>query len=174
MAFSGSNSSTSINQQLAIYAGSLVNPNVATVEVADIRDYELPIYSLDLEKSDGLPQAILDFKAKVDAVDAFIFSSPEYNGLVPAAFKNLFDWFSRVDKVRFGNKPMLLMSTSPGANGGKSNREILEKIFPYAGAEIVATYSLGNFFEKMVDGALIEEDKGKLQAAVIKLEASLK
>lgn len=48
LAFAGSNSSNSINKQLATYAASLVKD--ANTKILDLNDFELPIYSIDLEK----------------------------------------------------------------------------------------------------------------------------
>ncbi len=45
LAFGASNSRESINSTLAAYAAGLVND--ATVELLDIHDYEMPIYSID-------------------------------------------------------------------------------------------------------------------------------
>lgn len=170
LAFSGSNSSTSINQQLVQYTAKLVSG--ASVEIEDIRNYPLPIFSLDLEK-EGFPENLEAFKNKIQAADAYIISSPEHNGSTPAVFKNLIDWLSRIEKNVFADKPVLLMSTSPGGNGGASNLQLLVKQLPYQGANIVSTYSLGGFFDKMKDGALVDEEQENLSKAVKTFEASL-
>ncbi len=170
LAFSGSNSSTSINQQLINYTAKLVSNG--TVEVEDIRNYPLPIFSLDLEK-EGFPSNLEAFKNKIQAADAFIISSPEHNGSTPAVFKNLIDWLSRIEKKVFADKPVLLMSTSPGGRGGSSNLQLLEKQLPYQGANIVSSFSLGGFHDKMKDGVLDEEEQQKLLQAIQLFEEKL-
>lgn len=170
LAFSGSNSSTSINQQLINYTAKLVSNG--TVEVEDIRNYPLPIFSLDLEK-EGFPSNLEAFKNKIQAADAFIISSPEHNGSTPAVFKNLIDWLSRIEKKVFADKPVLLMSTSPGGRGGSSNLQLLEKQLPYQGANIVSSFSLGGFHDKMKDGVLDEEEQQKLLQAIQSFEEKL-
>ena len=40
--------------------------------------------------------------------------------LIHAAFKNIYDWISVIEKIVWSNKPILLMSTSDGARGGQS------------------------------------------------------
>ena len=61
-AFGASNSSDSINKQLAKYASGLFK-NV-TVDFVDINDYEMPIYSKDREKANGIPQLAKDIRTK--------------------------------------------------------------------------------------------------------------
>ena len=87
-----------------------------------------------------------------------------------AAFKNIMDWISRLEKGIWSNKPMLLMATSPGGRGGKSVLEIAENSFPRRGANVIASFSLPSFNDNfdedrgITDEALLEEFKGKLDA----------
>ena len=97
LAFSASNSSVSINRQLAQHAANLVEG--AQIETLDIHDYEMPLYRHDREVADGIPQLAHDFLARIAAVDAVIISFAEHNGGYTAAFKNLFDWCSRVGRA---------------------------------------------------------------------------
>lgn len=117
IAFAGSPSSHSINKQLATYATSLFESG--NIKVLDINDYEMPLFSLDREASIGqhpLAQAFLD---KIGSADLLVISLAENNGTYSAAFKNLFDWCSRIRKDVFQEKPTLLMATSPGQRGRK-------------------------------------------------------
>ena len=54
LAIGATNSKASINQQLAAYTASLVEG--AQVEVLDLNDFEMPIYSEDREKESGVHQ----------------------------------------------------------------------------------------------------------------------
>ena len=65
LAFGASNSQNSINKKLASYTANLFEN--ATVEVLDLNDFEMPIYSIDREKKDGLPQLAHDFYDKITA-----------------------------------------------------------------------------------------------------------
>lgn len=151
LAFSGSNHSQSINQKLVEYTASLIS-NI-NVEVIDISKWDIPIYSLDMDP-DKTPDKIPQLVKLINSYDGFIISSPEHNGSTPAFFKNIIDWLSRRSKNVFENKPLLLMSASPGKTGGMKNRKLLEGLFPYLGANVVATFSLPSYYENMVDGAL--------------------
>jgi len=59
IAFAATSSRKSINKQLASHAASLVEN--AQVEVLDINDYEMPLYSEDREAELGKPQLAQDF-----------------------------------------------------------------------------------------------------------------
>ena len=167
LAFAGSNHSKSINKQLVLYTASLI-PELE-IEVIDISQWKLPIYSIDMD-TDQTPTEITQLINLVTHCDGFIISSPEHNGSTPAFFKNIIDWLSRRSKNIFDNKPMLLMSTSPGKNGGANNRKLLEHILPYLGANITATFSLPSFHQNMVEGKLDGELLKELQEAVSSLK----
>lgn len=143
IAFGGSNSKNSINKKLAIYASSLFNDS--SVEILDLNDFALPLFSVDLEKEIVQPQLAKDFLDKIASADFLVVSLAENNGNYSAAFKNLFDWSSRQSKEVFQQKPMLLMATSPGGRGGATVLEIAKNAFPRFGADIKATFSLPSF-----------------------------
>jgi NAD(P)H-dependent FMN reductase len=162
LAFSGSSSSRSINQKLVTFAASLLPDGMA--DVVDIRDYPLPIYSIDIEEGEGIPANAEKFKALMREYDGYLISSPEHNGLVPAIFKNLIDWLSRLEGKVFDNKPVVLMSTSPGKVGGRTNLEKLEKLLPRWGGEVVGSYSVGNFNDVFDDETMAIADEEHLRA----------
>ncbi|GAA4769497.1 MULTISPECIES: NADPH-dependent FMN reductase [Flavobacterium] len=143
VAFGGSNSKNSINKKLATYASTLFND--ALVEILDLNDFALPLFSVDLEKQIGQPQLAKDFLNKITSADFLVVSLAENNGNYSAAFKNLFDWSSRQAKEVFQQKPMLLMATSPGGRGGATVLEIAKNAFPRFGADIKGTFSLPSF-----------------------------
>lgn len=155
IAFAGSNSKNSINKKLAAYTAYLVE-NV-TVEVLDLNDFQVPIYGIDLEEEVGIPENAQKLNDLLVSADGIILSLAEHNGSYTAAFKNIFDWMSRIDKEVFKSKPMLLMSTSPGARGGISVLETAKTRFPYMGALIVAEFSLPSFFDNFKEGTIVDE-----------------
>ena len=172
LAFAASNSSVSINRQLAEYAGRLAEEQVASLETLDIHDYEMPIYCHDREEADGIPQLTHDFLARIAAADALIVSFAEHNGTYSAAFKNLFDWCSRVGREVWQGKPMLILATSPGGRGAKGVFEFAVANMPRFGAEVVGSLSVPSFGENFDTGAaklLNKELDGELRALVAKL-----
>ncbi|CAI2767521.1 NADPH-dependent FMN reductase [Flavobacterium collinsii] len=143
IAFGGSNSQHSINKHLATYAASLFDN--ATVEVLDLNDFAMPLFSVDLEKEIGQHELAKAFLQKIENADLLVVSLAENNGNYSAAFKNLFDWSSRIMKEIFQQKPMLLLATSPGPRGGASVLEIANNALPRFGAQIKGTFSLPAF-----------------------------
>lgn len=143
IAFAGSNSQHSINKHLATYAANQFDN--AQVEVLDLNDFAMPLFSVDLEKEIGQHEIAKSFLNKLESADILIVSLAENNGNYSAAFKNVFDWSSRILKDVFQQKPMLLMATSPGARGGASVLEIAKTAFPRYGAQIKGLFSLPSF-----------------------------
>jgi FMN reductase len=62
----------------------------ATVELLDLRELGLPMYSPDLE-ADAPPGVVQLLETSYEA-DGMIWSSPMYNGSVSGSFKNAIDW----------------------------------------------------------------------------------
>lgn len=145
LAFAASNSSKSINKQLVVYAASLIED--AEVEVLDLNDYELPLFSEDREKELGHPGLAKDFLARIMDSDALMISFAEHNGSYSAAWKNLFDWSSRLGKKVFQDKPMVLLSTSPGPSGGASVLAAATGSAPYFAGHVKASLSIPSFYE---------------------------
>jgi len=148
LAFAASSSSKSINKQLATYAASQIkHKEWVEVETLDINDYEMPIFSEDREVLLGQPQQAKDFYAKLGQADAIIIAFAEHNGSYTAAYKNLFDWTSRIDQKLFQNKPMLLLATSPGPGGGASVLNAATGSAPYFAGDVKASLSVPSFYD---------------------------
>ncbi|KGO90623.1 NADPH-dependent FMN reductase [Flavobacterium suncheonense] len=162
IAFGGSNSRNSINKKLATYVSHLFEGY--EVEVLDLNDFAMPLFSVDLEKEIGQHPLAQQFLDKIASADLLVVSLAENNGNYSAAFKNLYDWASRIAPKVFQQKPMLLMATSPGGRGGASVLEIAKNAFPRYGANVLATFSLPSFNDtfdvenmKISDGVLDNE-----------------
>ncbi len=173
LAIAGSNSETSINKLLVSYAASLIQN--AEVEVVDMNEFEMPIYKHQREVESGLPQEAKNFAAKIDAADILIVSLSEHNGTYSSAFKNVFDWTSRIkDRAVWNEKPMLLMATAPGARGGLGVLEAAAKRFPLHGGNIVDTFTLPFFndnFDKLAQTISNEEKDSELKEKIAKISA---
>lgn len=167
LAFAGSNSSNSINKQLATYAAGLVED--AQVTLLDLNDFDLPIFSKDYEVENGIPENAKKFHKYIKETDGIIISLAENNGAYSAVFKNLFDWISRHEVKLFMGKPMLLMATSTGGRGGASVLAMAHSRFPYHDAKITAEFSLPLFKTKFADGKIIDPEFDKKLKEAIKL-----
>ncbi|PKH06053.1 NADPH-dependent FMN reductase [Moritella sp. Urea-trap-13] len=167
LALAASNSRQSINKQLVSYAGEVLTSKVITnaeVEVIDINDFEMPLYSVDRESESGIPQQAQAFYDKIGSVDAIIISYAEHNGSYTAAFKNLFDWTSRIDPKVYQGKKMLMLSTSPGPGGAGSVLAAATGSAPYFAGEVKASLSVGSFYDNF------DMETGQLRNAEIQTQ----
>ena len=144
LAFAGSTSSTSINRELVKFVLKSFQEN--EINLIDLNDYSMPVFSVDLEKK-GFPEEAQQFLQQIEDCDVIICSLAEHNRSYAAAFKNIFDWASRINVKVFHDKPMFLMSTSSGGYGGGNVMNEAKKFFPNFGADIKETYSLPKFYE---------------------------
>lgn len=145
LAFGTSNSRNSINQKLARYAATQIDD--ADVTLLDIHNLEMPIYSEEREKESGIPAFAHDFYQAIGEADAIVISFAEYNGSYTSAYKNLFDWASRIDMKVYQDKPMIMLATSPGAGGAQSVLAAAEGSAPFFAADVKGALSLPNFFD---------------------------
>ncbi|NMH88138.1 NADPH-dependent FMN reductase [Flavivirga algicola] len=155
IAFAGTNSKKSINKKLATYASSLVEG--VEVDILDLNDFELPLYGIDYEIDHGIPDNAHKFLDIIKSSDGIILSLAEHNGVYSTAFKNLFDWMSRIDGKLWSEKPMLLMATSPGGRGGATVLDIAKGRFGYMGGNIVADFSFPSFNDNFSEGKITNE-----------------
>jgi len=173
LGFAGSNSSTSINRRLVRF--TLSQFDNWSVTLLDLNDFEMPIFSVDREKK-GIPDEAGKFLEIISEHDALVVSMAEHNRSYTVAFKNIFDWCSRIDINIFQQKPMLLMSTSPGRYAGGRVMETAKSHFPEFGARIIETFSLPRFYKNFSeenvigDTALREGYQEALAALLLSLE----
>jgi chromate reductase len=111
----GSLRKASFNGMLANALISLA-PSAMKFDIAGIG--QLPLYNQDLE-TDAAPAPWTAFRQRVNAADAVLFVTAEYNRSVPAALKNALDVGSRpYGSSVWDGKPGAVVSSSPGAIGG--------------------------------------------------------
>jgi len=108
----------SLNERLARLAEQVIQQKGATAERATMGDFDSVSFDFDVEQETGVPEPATRFRRWLEAADAFVIASPEYNASVPGALKNLIDWVSRVRPQPFNGKQGLLMYASPSMAGG--------------------------------------------------------
>ncbi|MGD8117370.1 NADPH-dependent FMN reductase [Vibrio sp. TRT 29B02] len=170
IAFGASNSSTSINKALATYAAQQVEG--AQVQVLDINNYSVPMFSEDKEKEIGQAEGAREFLADLAEADAIVVSYAEHNGYYPAAYKNLFDWATRIERSVFQNKPVVYLATSPGPGGAQTVLAAATASAPYFGADVKASVSVPSFYDNFdfETAAITNQDiADEIKAAVAKL-----
>lgn len=149
LAFAATSSTKSINKQLVSYATSQLASHHQDVEteILDINDYELPLFSEDREAELGQPALAKAFLDKIGNSDAVIISFAEHNGSYTVAYKNIFDWASRINPKVFQSKAMILLATSPGPGGASSVLATATASAPYFDGEVKASLSLPSFYD---------------------------
>lgn len=170
IAFGASTSSTSINKALATYTAGLVDG--ADVKVLNISDYNVPMFSEDLEKEIGQAEGAQAFLRDLADADALVISYAEHNGHYPAAYKNLFDWATRIDREVFKNKPAVYLSTSPGPGGAQSVLAAAVGSAPFFAGNVKASLSVPNFYDVFdLEAGQVKDDavNAQLKEAVAKL-----
>lgn len=172
VAFAASNSKRSINKTLVTYAANLIDG--AQIDILDLNDYEIPLFSEDAEEELGQPDLAKAFLKKMADADAIIVSFAEHNGSYTAAYKNLFDWVSRITREVFQNKPVVFLSTSPGAGGAGNVLAAAVNSGPHFAADIRASLSVPSFHKNFnVEGNTLNapDIQHKLQRALKLLSA---
>lgn len=145
LAFAASNSIKSINKALVAYATTFLDKH--DVDIIDINDYQMPIYSSDLEEAHGIPESATEFLNKISEADTLLISYAEHNGNYTVAYKNLFDWASRLNQKVYQGKSLILLSTSPGPGGATSVLDMAEKSAHFFDGTVLATLSIPSFYE---------------------------
>lgn len=168
LVFGASLRADSLNRKLAALAAKVAGEYGATVDHASMHDFDVPAYDGDDERAAGLPEGAEELKRRLDASDAFIISSPEYNASMPGTLKNLIDWTSRFRPQPFDGRHGLLMSASPSMVGGNRGLWSLRVPLEHLGARIYPDmFSLAQAHKALVDGDIADAAlKGRFEKNV--------
>ncbi len=176
LAFAATNSRASINRALVTHAATRIRQNgalPAEITFVDLNDHDMPVYSIDRETEAGIPAAAQDLFAQIGAADALLISFAEHNGTVTAAWKNVFDWMSRIEAKVFQGKPMVILAATPGPRAGAGVLGGLEALAPHFGGVIVGKLGIGRWQDAWDDKALTltrPEDVAALDRALSALQ----
>jgi chromate reductase len=100
---------------MLLNASSKLVPEGVEFEIADIS--QIPMFNQDEETN--MPAVVAALKSKVEAADAVVIATPEYNFSFSGVIKNTIDWLSRpYGKSSFKGKPTVFMASSIGPFGG--------------------------------------------------------
>lgn len=135
LAISGSLRAGSFNTALAQAARELA-PAGIEVELFDgLAD--LPLFDADLEGSEL--EAVARLRAEIDAADALLLVTPEYNGSIPGVLKNAVDWASRPrGDAALLNKTVAVAGASTGQYGALWAQQDLRRVLSVAGARVIS------------------------------------
>jgi chromate reductase, NAD(P)H dehydrogenase (quinone) len=136
LVFAASLRSGSLNAHLAELAADALTRNGGSVDVGSMAEFDCPSYDADVQDDDGFPQSALEFRRRIEACDAFVISSPEYNASIPGVLKNAIDWVSRFRPQPFHERNGLLLSASPSMVGGNRGAWALRVPLEHLGARV--------------------------------------
>lgn len=168
LVIAGSARAGSLNRRLAAVAADLAREGGAEVSELDLRALQLPVYDGDLEAASGVPASVRQLADALRAADALLLVTPEYNGFPTPLVINAFDWLSRrgaegerpAGLAITANKPVALLSASPGPLGALRSMNFLRQYLQMAFAMIVVPqqFALSRAHEAFdAQGALKEE-----------------
>lgn len=91
----------------------------------DEADLRLPLFDADEEEATGIPGKVQRLADGIEAADAVIIATPEYNKAPPGVLKNALDWISRTKGRPFRDRPVAIMSATGGRAGGERTQYAL-------------------------------------------------
>lgn len=134
--FSVSLRTGSLNTSLARLAARRIEEHGGTVDFAEMKEFDCPPFNQDSQDKNGFPAGVEQFRQRLEANNAFVISSPEYNASMPGLMKNAIDWVSRYRPQPFNGRHALLMSASPSMAGGNRGLWTLRVPFEHLGARV--------------------------------------
>lgn len=181
---SGSARQGSLNLALARYAAQQARFAGLLATELDLRELALPIYDGDLEASTGVPDGVHRLAQAIADSHGLLVVTPEYNGFPTPLLLNAFDWLSRITAqparpaglAITANKPVALLSASPGPGGALRSMNYLRQYLQMAFQMIVVPqqFALGRAHEAFDDaGALRDPKAGQAVATTLAAWASL-
>ncbi|MAD41295.1 MAG: FMN reductase [Arcobacter sp.] len=142
--------SSNNNQKLGLRLEELAREQNCEVELINLVDLRLPLYSTIEEEENGIPEAVLDLATKILDLKAFIIVAPEYNGVMPPVLNNAMAWTSRATKDwrdAFNDKIVGLATHSGG--GGAKGLQAMRIQFQHLGANILAREILTTYEKQL-------------------------
>ena len=170
LVFSASLRTESLNTRLARLVVRIIEQQGGAVDGARMADFDGPSYNQDMQMQSGLPSGPTELCRRLEANDAFVIVSPEYNGSMPGPLKNLIDWGSRKKPQPFNGRHVLLLSASPSMVGGNRGLWALRVPLEHLGARVYPDmFSLAQAHQAFAaDGGLANRELGaRLEQTIV-------
>jgi chromate reductase, NAD(P)H dehydrogenase (quinone) len=175
LAMAGSLRAGSFNRALLRAAEELA-PSAVEITTFD-RLGELPFYDGDVEAA-GDPVGVRSLRAALDAADALLIATPEYNDGTSAVLKNAIDWASRPPQRALAGKLAAVMGASVTPSGARGGIESVKRSLKRAGAKVleeqVAIPSATEVFDatpRLTDPTLRDEVAGLIASLAARTRA---
>jgi len=118
LAFAASLRRASLNRKLIEVAAGILRDHGAEVDLADFREFDMPLYDADEDVAHGRPPGAVALCERLQRAEGLVLAVPEYNYSVPGPLKNAIDWVSRIRPIPWRGKSTYLISASPSPMGG--------------------------------------------------------
>jgi NAD(P)H-dependent FMN reductase len=124
------------------------------VQFVNLQESHIPFVEKVWSTLNDVPEEFKEVAEKIYSADAFVVVTPEYNGSMSAAARNLFDHFPKQNKKVFG-----IVTASDGAMGGiRAAVSMQNQICAWFGIPCPQMLVVGNMSQKFdVDGKLTDE-----------------
>lgn len=158
-----------VGEHVARWVAQHVDPVEWTVDMIDLGQVALPAFDEQFSPKQPEPYALehsIAWSARIEALDALVVVTPEYNGSIPGALKTAVDFLHR----EWQGLPVLVVGYGWGAGTGAIAES--ERLFGVVGADVVG--SVGMAFRQDLDAAGVinarEETLGALTDGLTALE----
>lgn len=172
LTIAGSLRSNSFNGRLLAEAGNQAPAWIRMTSWEGLRD--VPAFDEDLE-SGPAPEAVAELRAAIEAADAVLIATPEYNGSVPGALKNALDWASRPFRASaLSDKPVAVIGSSPSPGGARSAQDDLRRVLGRIGADVLESgVAVARVHEQFAEDGTCSDDalRNELREVVVELAA---
>jgi chromate reductase len=166
LAVSGSLRRDSHNSRLLRAAAQQLPPGVELELYAGLK--QIPPFDEDDEAAPA-PE-VLEWRAAIEAADAVLFATPEYNSSIPGQLKNAVDWASRPKaQAALRNKPVAVIGASTSMFGALWSQAELRKVLAASGARVLDNELAVATAHEAFDGEdqLIEAELGDALRSVV-------
>jgi NAD(P)H-dependent FMN reductase len=185
----GSARNGSYNRKLAEFASRRARETGLGITGIDLRALDLPVYDADHEAALGVPEGAYRLRAAILESDAVLVVTPEYNGFPTPLVINAFDWMSRIPATSTAvsglaataNKPVGLLSASPGPGGALRSMNYMRQYLQMAFAMIVVPqqFALGKAHEAFDESGALKDARaaeavGKVVSSLASLAGALR
>lgn len=135
---------------------------------------DIPHFHGDRSDPGPVPEAVRELREQLEAADAVLIATPEYNGSIPGTLKNALDWASTPfpDNALKG-KPVAVIGASTGGYGGMWAQAELRKVLGIIGARVAGTdFSLARAQQQFDEhGTLAPSQAARLAVSIQQLLA---
>jgi chromate reductase len=112
----------------ALRVAQALAPAGVTLETFELDG--IPVFNQDDEQRP--PARVVEFKARIRAADAILFSTAEYNYSISGVLKNAIDWASRpYGDSAWNGKPVAVMGAAGGVLGTARAQYHLRQVFVF-------------------------------------------